>query len=194
MNRVRRQLRAVMAGMDEPWRPPALIDFASGKHVIAFDQTLTSTGWIAMHTWHPGVITVEAYGTLRPRTGYQGFMATWDKARQLWKLAHDVLYEWQQASTIHVLEHPLIGPGSRTESSLVAGSVLYSVTMGEVVPVASRHAKKVLTGKPDAGKREVAEALARYIPESRTRRWNEHIRDGAALGLAHLWDLAHYPG
>lgn len=180
------------------FEPPRLLDFAPGIHVLAFDPTLTNCGWVRLEIklddgqpW----LQVWGHGTIRPRTDEKGFMATWDKARYLNdELALIIRRASRWPGSVVVCETPWVGSGGhRTESALMAGSVVY-LYAGELFrPVSAQHAYSVLCGgrRPatSQAKKDIAVSVARYILDSAGRGWNEHERDAAALALTYLYDL-----
>ena len=171
-----------------PWSPPDPAALPCG-HVLALDQSLSSTGWIDFSSL-PGGVIVHARGTLRPVTALTGYLGTWDKHAQLAAM----LGAGEMAARIgaaHAVawEAPPVGGGHRTESSLMAGALLYMLAgPGRAHVVSAQHASSLLTGTPRHGKREIGLAVARYVPESASRQWNEHLRDALAIGIAYLLD------
>lgn len=171
------------------WEPPGIREFLWKVVVLAFDQSLSNCGWIAFSI-HNGKIVVYNKGTLRPRTGERGFMGTWGKASQL-RQDLAMIISWYPGADHIVYENPAVH-GHRLESSLLAGQILYELSLDKGQNIDAQHACKVLCGRPlrsDDRKQAIRAAVARYVPDSATRHWNEHQRDALALGLTHLYDL-----
>lgn len=188
----------------EPWQPPVLADFHAGRYVLAFDATLTNCGWVLfLVALAPGgerSLAVVAKGTIRPSHRSDGFLGTWEKARHLQDEV-DALIARMTLMTGGLLdvvvEAPSVGGGWRTESSLIAGMLVW-VAMPEGCPALSAtHVSAVLLGDPgirsEDRKKRIRAAVIGYCPEAAGRDWNEHERDALATGLTHLWDLGHLP-
>lgn len=176
-----------------PWHPPALEDFVRGVAVVAFDASLLNTGWVVLRRWLGG-IDVYGHGTIRPKTDATGYMATWERARILEEeLPGTLAAAFLAREDIEMaLEAPSVG-GHRTESSLVAGLTVRRLNPGKCVPVSATHVSAVLLGDPKVKSEErkgaIKLAVARYVPESAGRDWNEHERDALSVGLTRLYDM-----
>jgi hypothetical protein len=181
------------------FRPPLISDFATGEYVLAFDPTLTNCGWVRLEVMGANyaggpLVNVWDKRTIRPSTGHTGFMATWDKARLLNDELGTTIRSAVEACAWIVCETPWVGSGGhRTESALIASTFVYMHAGEHFRPVSAQHAYAVLCGgrrPPTArAKKDIALSVARYIPESSGRNWNEHERDAAALALTFLHDL-----
>jgi Holliday junction resolvasome RuvABC endonuclease subunit len=189
---LRPKIRAGQRKSPPPWQPPVLGDFAPDRLVTAFDQTLSHCGHVSLATGRSGdpAIIVVQYGTLHPKSRRNGFLMSWDRAMELRHLLHAAYPDYIGLGTV-IVEQPLVGPGHRPESALLAGSVIYTWQAGAVVTYSARRAGSVLCGDASHDKKKIAEAVARYIPESADRTWSEHTRDAAAMALAWLYDQAH---
>lgn len=172
------------------WTPPTIEDFAWGVTVQAFDQTLTNTGYVELMIVG-GEVRVAGRLTIRPKPPKEldSFAYAFEQASLLGDEVDDLL----MCSSEVVFEMPAVS-GFRIDSSKMAGQVIYDRVresrLGyKAVMISKNHAASILTGDPYADKNEIRKAIARYLPESDTRRWNEHQRDALALGLAHLYDL-----
>lgn len=190
---LRPQVRARAGKPEEPWRPPELDDFLTDRWVLSFDQTLGAAGYAELIRDVTGHIYVRRQATLHPKTERKGFEGTWEKAMELKRLLGLTFRPGWMASDIHLydilIEHPLVGPGHRPESSLMAGYVICDWAGRLVRSYSARHVSSVMCGNPRHDKKEIAAAVARYIPESSSRQWSEHSRDAAAMALAHLFNL-----
>jgi hypothetical protein len=179
----------------EAWEPPQRSDFAQGVVVFAFDGSLGNAGWLSL--WcADSVIMVRRKGTIRPVTDLDGYRGTWERAIQVnTALLGLVDEEFAQADWIAV-EAPMVAGGHRTESSLIAALQVWQwADPAKRMDVGATHVSKVLLGDArvsrDKRKAAIKEAVARYIPGSDERTWNEHERDAAAIALTVLYDLAH---
>lgn len=181
----------------QPWQPPRLADFLTERHVLAFDATLTNCGW-AILVISAGVLAVIAKGTVRPPHQHDGFLGTWEKARTLRGEVGGLLSRWCATLPLDiVVEAPSVGGGSRTESSLIAGMLVWAEIPGGCPAISATHVSAVLLGDPKVRsaerKRRIRAAMIGYCPQAAGRDWNEHERDALATGLTHLWDLGHLP-
>jgi len=176
----------------DPWHFPLLDDFAQGIQVLAFDATLSHTGWILFEVT-PARILVRYAGIINPLTDLTGYRATWDKARHLKAGLDSVILQHGGGSVHRVVEAPSVGGGSRTESSLIAGMLVWLDWPRACHDISATHVSAVLLGdaRVRSAERKVAirEAVIRLCPEATGRRWNEHIRDALATGLTYLHDL-----
>lgn len=181
----------------ETWEPPRLCDFAPGVTVMAFDGSLGNTGWL-LASAGPG-ITVYEKGTIRPQTVLDGYLGTWERAAQL-RAELEMIGHLAIGASYIAVEAPMVAGGHRTESSLVAGLQVWQwaahrAGVARRMDVGATHVSSVLLGNArvprDKRKAAVKAAVARYIPGSDGRGFNEHERDAAAIALTVLWDLAH---
>ena len=64
---------------------------------------------------------------------------------------------------------------------------------GKCAVVSPTHVSAVLLGDPkirsEQRKPAIKAAVARYVPETAGRDWNEHERDGLSVGLTRLYDM-----
>jgi hypothetical protein len=189
---VRGELRERPAPHGEPWRFPVLGDFAPGVWVLAFDATLSHTGWVLFWVT-PTRIMISYKGIINPVTGLTGYRATWDKARHL-KAALDTVILQHGAGSVHrVVEAPSVGGGNRTESSLIAGLLVYLDWPRGCHDISATHVSAVLLGDPRVRSAErkklIRQAVIALCPAAAESGWNEHIRDALATGLTYLHDL-----
>jgi len=194
------ELREQVAGQldrrDEPWAPPELDDFRRCK-VLAFDPSLSATGWVHLRVSRIGAahrISVLARGTLRIRTAETGYMATYERASRLRCLVDEVVWREQHYNWPSVIawEAPAVR-GHRLESSLIAGLQVYEASHRAGTVISANHASSLLCGNPLHDKQEIAAAVLRYVPGSDARTWNQHERDAAAIALAYSLDLEEEP-
>jgi len=189
---LRARARKAEAAAPEPWRFPDLGEFLQYKYVLAFDATLTNCGWVFFCVAYDKVMVIDR-GTVRPKTGEVGYLGTWDKADQLRREVDRLVSKWR-ATDPHrlVVEAPSVGGGSRTESSLIAGMLVWSGRRSQCAVVSATHVSAVLLGDPRMKsaprKKAIREAVVRLYPPAAGRDWNEHERDSLATGLVHLYD------
>ena len=175
------------------WQPPGLEEFETCKQVLAFDASLSNVGWVSLRVLaDPLRVDVSAKGTIRSVTDQRGFLETWAKAVKVTAALKELAYYFALADYVPV-ESPSVGGGYRTESSLIAGLKVWEEAPADKrFAVSAQHVARVLCGDAripaDRKKQAIRGAVARYIPGSESRSWNEHQRDAAAVGLTHLWD------
>jgi hypothetical protein len=190
---LRARAQKAEAAAPEPWRFPEPWEFRPNRYVLAFDATLTNCGWVVFAIIL-GEVTVLDKGTIRPKTDQKGYLETWDKADQLRSGIEALVNRWQRTDPeiLIVVEAPSVGGGSRTESSLIAGMLVWSGRRARCAVVSATHVSAVLLGDPRMKsalrKKAVKEAVIRLYPPAAGRDWNEHERDGLATGMVHLYD------
>jgi hypothetical protein len=191
VDRARGQLRArrALQPRPEPWRPPRVLDFASGRRVLAFDATLTHCGWVLFEVRGERIVIIDR-GTVNCETDRRSYLETWDKARQL-QPALTALIVGRGCDAEVVVEAPLAASlGNRTESSLIAGMLVWLHDPVRTAVVSATHVAAVLLGQHQIRsadrKKKIREAVVRLCPEAAARTWNEHQRDALATGLTHL--------
>jgi Holliday junction resolvasome RuvABC endonuclease subunit len=179
----------------EAWEPPQRSDFAQDVVVFAFDGSLGNAGWVSL--WcTDAVIMVRRKGTIRPQTDLDGYRGTWERAIQLNTALLGLLDEEFMLADLIAVEAPMVAGGHRTESSLIAALQVWQwADPGKRLDVGATHVSRVLLGSArvskDDRKNAIKAAVARLIPGSDERTWNEHERDAAAIALTVLYDLAH---
>ncbi len=189
---VRGQLRERPKHGGPEWHFPLPEEFAWDVRVLAFDATLSHTGWVLFELLG-GRVIVRARGIINPVTELTGYRATWDKARHLKAGLDTVILQHGGESVHRVVEAPSVGGGSRTESSLIAGLLIWLDWPRACHDISATHVSAVLLGDPRVRsaerKKAIREAMGLLCPESAERGWNEHIRDALATGLTYLHDL-----
>jgi hypothetical protein len=174
------------------WTPPEGFDFRPCR-VLVFDPALSNTGWVKFRVSWLGRkaprFAVEERGTLRVKTDQPGYLGTYDKASRMRGLIQEVVWREQGYHLPYDIawEAPAVA-GRRLESSLIAGFLVYEAANRVGTAVSANHASYQLTGNPSHDKRAIAAAVARYVPESEGRTWNEHQRDALAIGLSFSLD------
>lgn len=206
---VRRLRERLAAGRDEragawktpvPWKPPEPQDFAPLGQILAFDPSLSATGWVRI-VINAGLragsheIIVLSHGTLRIANppDIRGYRRTYDKAGRMKGAISEVI--WRERSFLalpHIVWEAPPVRGYRTESSLIAGFLVYDACGGPGTGTAipANHASKLLTGSPHHAKAEIRAAVARYVPEAaQAAKWSEHECDALAIGLTFALDM-----
>jgi Holliday junction resolvasome RuvABC endonuclease subunit len=162
--------------------------FAEGL-VVAFDPAIANTGYAVvdrsgerLHILDMGVFSTTA---TPDRSSWD---ATFKRAVALDVFVRGLLCKWTPALVLH--EMPPVGGGPtihRADSSIVASCVVQLASAALEVPVqmvSAQKAKKVLTGKAKADKKQVRRVLEEMFPaevKTRSLRWNEHSADALAL-------------
>lgn len=190
---VRGELRERPKGTGHAWHFPLIEEFAWDVRVLAFDATLSHTGWVLFEVLG-GRIIIRYKGIINPVTVLTGYRATWDKARHLRSGLDMVISNHATGPEVHrVVEAPSVGGGSRTESSLIAGLLIWLDWPRACHDVSATHVSAVLLGDPRVRsaerKKMIRSAVIALCPEAAQAGWNEHIRDALATGLTYLHDL-----
>jgi hypothetical protein len=182
-----------------PWQPPVLADFAMAVRVLAFDASLANVGWAVLFA-EPGGITVECHGTIKPKQDDDGYMGTWQRARDLRRALYDLGLDGyiRNPQILKAVEAPVVGAGHRKESSLIAGMTVW-MESDPCEVISATHVSAVLLGDPRIKSAErkpaIRAAVCRYVPEAAAvRGWNEHERDAVSVGLTRLFDLKEKGG
>lgn len=169
-----------------PWQPPLVGTFRNRMPVRAWDATLGHCGWVIIERVDREVL-VRDRGTIHIDTELTSYLGTWERARLLRAEIREILESYPNLAD--VVEAPVVR-GHRLESSLVAGLTVWLET--GCPQVARTHVFAVLTGNPRLksaeGKKAIKAAVGRYVPDSLTRKWDEHQRDALAAALTHLHD------
>lgn len=184
MSDVRERVRAAKKPRaKKEWEPPAIEDFIESVEVLAFDQSLASTGWV-LFTVDQGDLRLHQKGTLRNPIRNGGHIGTMDKADWL-KSALVSEHIFTLSADLIVGEQTPV-QGWRLESSLIAGYVLRQV-FPKVEFVNRRTALSLLLPPEQrSDKKYAAEVVKRYDPVLGPYvrpTWNEHERDALMLGL-----------
>lgn len=179
------------------WHPPGITDFVPDVRVMAFDASLTNVGWVVLVVRDR--VIVEGKGTIRPKSEDDGYMGTWQRAwhlrKRLWE-ENLILRYMLNPDVLKAVEAPIVGPGHRPESSLIAGMTVW-MEADHCEVISPTHVSAVLLGDPRIRSAErkpaIKAAVCRYVPEAAGRDWNEHERDGLSVGLIRLFDLREAP-
>lgn len=180
------ELRAKIAESKKPRKtkakrqPATREDLATGQ-LLAYDQTLTNTGFAYIdHSSDRLYVQTEVYQQYTDNAGHMGSL---DKFKMLYdSLCASV---WAGAELPVVFEQPPV-QGYRIESSLMAAGAIILVH-ADTYAVSNQHAKSVIVANHMATKAQVGEAVNSLV-SSHVGPWNEHTRDAVMLGLAYLYD------
>lgn len=175
------------------WTPPTMESFRQRFTVLSFDQSLSKTGWIRLLV-AGGMVVIDDRGTIKTSSDASGWHGNFAQARQVRlgvSAIHDRITSRGFPDAI-VLEMPSVG-GHRTDSSMLAAYEIddYCNMYLSRPKLVSIQRSRSLLGGPNARNNKKAghKALERYIPGSIQRSWNEHQRDAALNGLAHLYEI-----
>jgi hypothetical protein len=163
-------------------RQPATREELSFGKILAFDQTLTNTGFAHIDHSEQGLwVQTEMYQQFTDDAGHMGSL---DK----FKMLHDCLADSHWAGTFLpvIFETPPV-QGYRIESSLMAAGALILV-FPNTIPISNQHAKSVIVANHMATKAQVGAAVNNLVTDH-LGPWNEHTRDAVMLGLAYLYDV-----
>lgn len=154
------------------------------SHLLVFDQTLSSTGWVWVRSDIDGLKLID-HGTIKTAPlEKEGHMANLQRSPLVYSQVLDLAYRFDRVVDFLIHEMPPVGrPGMhRPESSLMAATVIHIVGSRLGIPVtavSAQSAKRTLTGFANAPKNVVAEAIRDLWPDMKLP--NEHVRDAWAL-------------
>jgi Holliday junction resolvasome RuvABC endonuclease subunit len=160
--------------------------------VLAFDATLTNTGWSAVRNdgRRIEVLAAGCHSAASQRTSHEG---SFDKGTAQLSPITSVLAAWGGAAEHIVCERPAVS-GYRTESAFLAAFCVHLASGGRAVLVSRQHVLSLLLGPGRHTKAAARTAAHRWIPERGGARFNEHIADAELAAITHLFDLAHGGG
>lgn len=153
--------------------------------LLAFDQSLSSTGYALITGDDDGAFIWET-GVLKSSHDLRGHEKTLQRSVEL---VHDLDELLDRLGTVQdiVYETPPVGGRMiRPESSLLAAMAVLVCTDGYKPHMISKQkAAKRWTGKGNATKKEVRDALMSfgYTPKEWGLAWNEHVSDSLSIGL-----------
>lgn len=155
--------------------------------VLAFDQSISNTGWALMVAEYPFVL---ARGNLRTSPGeVVGYEGTLQRAVELEEEIDHLVWTQKVPGLLIAHEAPAVA-GFRTDSSLLMSLAIRIVARRAKLPVHmvyAQHAKRRMTGNANAEKPEVRSALEEMWPHLvGTRPWNNDVRDAVLVGLTAL--------
>jgi Holliday junction resolvasome RuvABC endonuclease subunit len=181
------------------WRPLEVDDFADGV-VLAFDQTLTKTGWAVIWKWD-GKFKIDDGGLIQPTIplDLKGFEQTFAKAEHLGEgIGNVIKYHFSYVDGV-VHEMPSV-QGNRIESSLMAAREIRRELAKEqarrcgdtrihLAMYGRQQAYSVITGNPHSPKKRMSEEVNRLFPSDMrsTTHWNQDVHDAVGLALLDLY-------
>jgi hypothetical protein len=178
------------------WSAPTVDSFGYGR-ILAFDQTLTKTGWsFVENTPEEGLRVIEA-NLLMPQVAMEGFEATYEKARLIGG-AVEMIVSIHGGDVDEVVHEMPAVQGRRIESSLMAGrevrrAVSVHCPTTPLRMVSKQQAASLLL-PPDRRQAKDSKAAVKAVvntlipPEMRhAQRWNQDVTDSVALALTRLY-------
>lgn len=162
--------------------------FRPNQWVLAFDQSLASTGWAVVSTDGDGNPYVEKTGMiLTSQTEVGGYEDTFARVATIETEMMLVVTEFAAGSVVHEMPATF---GKRTDASLASALTLRSVCRRASVPCVGYQAqrvKKAVTGKANATKAEVKSSIKSLVPNVvKVKPNNEHTNDAISVALTHL--------
>lgn len=183
------------------WKAPVPNDFGHGV-VLAFDQTLTKTGFSMVVKNYRGLRITEG-NVLVPEIfdDLSGFEETFAKAESLGALLTSTMMMFGVGVDAIVHEMPSVA-GWRIESSLMAAREVRRAASiyarGVPVVMISNQSMRAMLNPPGERdeKRFVKRAVEALIPDYMrvTKRWNQDVHDSVGLALAYLHKEASWRG
>lgn len=184
------------------WREPELTDLAHGRW-LAFDPSLSSTGWVLIDYWGGRVLKVLSAGTLVGRfpEGATGWAKNFAAAEDLHTQVRNLLRDLADTIDTYVAhEAPPMGGGkfAQPESAIMASLMIRRAVLAEPCGrslwlrpmVRPQDHKRVTCGNPNAKKIEHHKALRvlmeRLAPGSTKIVTNEHGRDAFSVGITDM--------
>lgn len=165
----------------KPKRQPATRDKLAIGLVLAYDQTLTNTGFAFIDNNEDHLLVQTEMFT--QSTNEASHMGSIDKFLKL----HKALQNRSWPTNLEtVFEMPAV-QGYRIESSLMAAAAICLVHP-YARPISNQHAKSIIVANHMATKAQVG-AVINGLVDDHIGPWNEHTRDAVMLGLAYLYDL-----
>lgn len=155
--------------------------------IVAFDQTMSATGWACVHADATGDVTVHKTGMCVTDTlGIKGYG---DYMERVALLRRQIRQALRDTPTAVGHEEPPMGGGkmNNPDSSLVAGAIVRCVADERDLPVVmvhAKHAKKVITGNGNADKKLVRQHLERALPSMKgLKPMNYNVSDAIAIAV-----------
>jgi Holliday junction resolvasome RuvABC endonuclease subunit len=195
LDELRARVKEPKPGKKKVWVAPYAFDFGFGR-ALAFDQTLTKTGWVLLgYDQACDGLGIYAGGVLVPEVHYRldGFERTFAKAEVLAEKIDRVVGRFAETEArpdVIVHEMPAVR-GHRLESSLMAAREIRRVAKSYDIPVVMvnrQAAYALLTGDRHNQKRAMTRVVTRLVPAfmRETERWTQDVHDAAGLALTWL--------
>lgn len=175
-----------------PWVQPTLDDLAYGT-VLAFDQTITKTGFCLL-SHRPSGLVVHDRGKMVEVAvpDLKGFADTLQRATWMAQRIRNLILSGKAEHTTMVVVHEMPAVvGHRLESSQMAALGVSLACEERYVPrvmVSKQHVAAVLCPPDDRyGKPAITRATCQFL-DTKGRDWNQDSRDALALALTYLYD------
>jgi Holliday junction resolvasome RuvABC endonuclease subunit len=177
-----------------PMVPLDILDIRYKGKIIAFDQSLSNTGFVVLNSQNRFLqheIVFEKTGMLKAIDDLKGHEKTLDRGMDLFWEIQDVCKAHRPDAVIFETP-PAGGKMSRPESSLLAALTIRLAALIEnpfvkLVMMSRQKAAKRWTGNGNADKKVVRAALEKLMEAHKITRptgpWNEHVVDALSLGL-----------
>lgn len=186
---------------DPESNPLPVIDGWWHGMMVAFDQSLSNTGFLIVKFSVDGAHVVSETGMIRTETpaSLRGHAANLSRSTAVFRQVVELLEG--ECPDMVLVETPPVGPKmSRPESSLLAADAVFhaveSVNREHHTQIgyglgAAQRAKKFLTGKANADKKAIRDPVLHFLPDLKNYSpLNEHIYDAAAIALTYAKDHA----
>jgi Holliday junction resolvasome RuvABC endonuclease subunit len=178
-----------------PMEPLPILDIRRKGVLLAFDQSLSNTGYVVLDNQSPNFMDAQlkfmTTGMLKARDDVKGHEKVLDRAMDLFWEVQDTCRQWRP--TWVTFETPPVGGRmSRPESSLLGAHSIRLAALIEnpfvkVQMVSRQAAAKRWTGNGNADKKVVRAALKTLLDYHQIKKpegpWNEHVVDALSLGL-----------
>jgi Holliday junction resolvasome RuvABC endonuclease subunit len=178
-----------------PMVPLKFLDIRYWGKIIAFDQSLSKTGYVVLsnrgNTFSTPEFCFETTGMLTAKDDLKGHEKALDRGMDLFWEIQDVCRAHRPDSVIFETP-PVGGKMSRPESSLLAALTIRLAAIIEnpfvkLIMMSRQKAAKRWTGNANADKKVVRAALEALMEAHKIERptgyWNEHVCDALSLGL-----------
>lgn len=178
-----------------PMVPLKILDIRYKGKIIAFDQSLSKTGYVVLSnlpkTYMDTEFKFEQTGMLNAKDDLKGHEKTLDRGMDLFWEIQDVCKAHRPDAVIFETP-PAGGKMSRPESSLLAALTIRLAAIIEnpfvkLHMMSRQKAAKRWTGNGNADKKVVRAALEALMDYHHIERlsgyWNEHVFDALSLGL-----------
>jgi Holliday junction resolvasome RuvABC endonuclease subunit len=158
--------------------------------IASFDQTLRAMGVVLASVGEEGKILVWHHETIKtPDPGIRSYEETYARTDALLAMTEEFLGIHHGIGHV-VIEQPPMGGGFRTESSTFAAYAVSRAcrkTGHSYSYMQSRRARVLVVGKGSAdSKSAMHHKLAELVPETKSRKWNEHTRDALGNLIAYV--------
>lgn len=178
-------------------KPLTVEDLGEGQ-VLAFDQSLTATGWVWLGCDRPRGLNVLDAGSWSTKTVGKDVATSLTRGREIFTQARMLLRFARQCNNVQIVHetppNPAVVKGNGI-SSLIAAEALWCAAEAEGMTfemIGAQSAKKLVTGTAKSEKKEAHDALvATVFPwlHGREQITNEAKRDALLVGLHKLHQM-----